>query len=51
MVTGKTAPPQSGDVFRSQAELVEAMNDRRYDSDPAYRQDVIEKLERSGLEF
>ena len=51
MVTGKTAPPQSGDVFRSQAELVEAMNDTRYDNDPAYRQDVIEKLERSGLEF
>ena len=51
MVTGKTAPPQSGDVFRSQAELVEAMSDRRYDSDPAYRQDVIEKLERSGLDF
>ena len=51
MVTGKTAPPQSGDVFRSQAELVEAMSDRRYDNDPAYRQDVIEKLERSGLDF
>ena len=51
MVTGKTAPPASGDVFRSQAELVEAMSDRRYDSDPAYRQDVIEKLERSGLDF
>ena len=51
MVTGKTAPPQSGDVFRSQAELVSAMNDRRYDSDPAYRQDVIEKLDRSNLDF
>ena len=51
MVTGKTAPPQSGDVFRSQAELVEAMSDRRYDNAPAYRQDVIEKLERSGLDF
>ncbi len=50
MVTGKTAPPR-GDVFRSQAELVAAMNDRRYDNDPAYRQDVIEKLERSGLDF
>jgi len=23
------------------------MNDRRYDNDPAYRQDVIAKLERS----
>ena len=50
MVTGKTAPPK-GDVFRSQAELVEAMSDRRYDSDPAYRQDVIEKLDRSNLDF
>ena len=51
MVTGKTAPPSGGDVFRSQAELVSAMNDRRYDSDPAYRQDVIEKLDRSNLDF
>ena len=49
MVTGKTAP-NSGDVFRSQADLVRAMNDSRYDSDPAYRQDVIEKLDRSDLE-
>ena len=51
MVTGKTAPPQNGDTFRSQAELVEAMSDRRYDRDPAYRQDVIEKLDRSDLQF
>ena len=51
MVTGKTAPPETGDVFRSQAELVAAMNDKRYDRAPAYRQDVIEKLERSGLDF
>ena len=50
MVTGKTAP-NNGDVFRSQAELVRAMNDARYDNDPAYRQDVIEKLDRSDLEF
>ena len=46
MVQGKAAK-ETGDVFRSQAELVRAMSDRRYDSDPAYRQDVIEKLERS----
>ena len=46
MVTGK-APAQSKDVYRSQAELVAAMSDRRYDTDPAYRQDVIAKLERS----
>ena len=50
MVTGK-APTNSGDVFRSQQELVAAMNDVRYDRDPAYRQDVIEKLDRSNLEF
>ena len=50
MLTGK-AVKSSGDVFRSQAELVAAMNDRRYDNDPAYRQDVIEKLDRSNLEF
>jgi hypothetical protein len=50
MVTGKTAP-NNGDVFRSQQELVRAMSDARYDNDPAYRQDVIEKLDRSDLEF
>ena len=50
MVQGKAAPDR-GDVFRSQAELVAAMNDRRYDKDPAYRQDIIEKLDRSDLDF
>ena len=50
MVTGKTAP-NNGDVFRSQAELVRAMSDARYDNDPAYRQDVIEKLDRSDINF
>ena len=48
MVTGKTAAPAKGDVFRSQQELVAAMSDRRYNNDPAYRSDVIEKLNRSG---
>ncbi len=46
MVQGKAAK-ETADVFRSQAELVQAMNDKRYDRDPAYRQDIIEKLERS----
>ncbi len=51
MISGK-APKTSKDVYRSQAELVAAMSDRRYDRDPAYRQDVIEKLSRSdNLEF
>jgi hypothetical protein len=51
MLTGK-APTSNRDVYRSQAELVEAMSDKRYDRDPAYRQDVIAKLERSdNLQF
>ena len=50
MLSGKP-PRTSGDVYRSQAELVAAMSDRRYDDDPAYRQDVIEKLDRSDLSF
>ena len=51
MLSGKS-PQTSGDVFRSQPELVAAMNDPRYDNDPAYRQDVIAKLERSdNLQF
>jgi len=50
MLTGKAAQPQV-DAFRSQAEVVRAMQDPRYDSDPAYRQDVFAKLERSNLEY
>ena len=49
-LTGKAAT-QTADVFRSQAEVVRAMSDQRYDNDPAYRNDVFEKLERSNLEF
>jgi hypothetical protein len=50
MLSGK-APQTSGDVFRSQPELVAAMSDPRYDSDPAYRQDIMQKLDRSDLQF
>jgi hypothetical protein len=50
MITGK-APSPSGDVFKSQAQVVQAMGDPRYDSDPAYRQEVQQKLERSNIEF
>jgi hypothetical protein len=49
-LTGKAADT-SGDVFKSQAQLVEAMSDPRYDRDPAYRQDVVAKLERSDIDF
>jgi len=50
MLTGKAAVPQA-DVFRSQAEVVAAMQDPRYDRDPAYRQDVFAKLDRSDLQY
>ena len=50
MLTGKAAS-ETPDVFRSQAEVVQAMNDPRYDSDPAYRNDVFEKLGRSDIQF
>lgn len=47
LLTGK-APTQTVDVFRSQAEVVRAMSDPRYDNDPAYRQDIFDKLDRSN---
>lgn len=50
LFTGKPAS-NTRDVFRSQAEVVAAMSDPRYDRDPAYRSDVFEKLERSNLEY
>ena len=46
VVQGK-APKQNTDQFRSQQELIQAMSDSRYENDPAYRQDVIDKLTRS----
>tara|TARA_R100000315_G_C5234010_1_gene145126 strand:+ start:2353 stop:3120 length:768 start_codon:yes stop_codon:yes gene_type:complete len=50
MLTGKAAQPQA-DVFRSQAEVVAAMQDPRYDNDPAYRNDVFQKLGRSNIQY
>ena len=49
MIQGK--PAQAVDGFRSQQEVVRAMGDPRYENDPAYRQDVYDKLERSQLQF
>lgn len=50
LLTGQS-PRNTSDVFRSQAELVAAMSDPRYDKDPAYRADVADKLDRSNLQF
>ena len=49
LIQGKPAEAES--AFRSQQELIQAMSDPRYDNDPAYRQDVINKLDRSELQF
>jgi len=50
MLTGK-APSSAGNTYQSQAQVVEAMNDPKYDNDPAYRQEVMKKLERSNIQF
>tara|TARA_X000001036_G_scaffold74846_1_gene66375 strand:+ start:182 stop:943 length:762 start_codon:yes stop_codon:yes gene_type:complete len=50
MITGK-APKAQGDVFNSQAEMVKAMEDSRYNDDPAYREAILQKLERSNINF
>ena len=47
LVTGKKAA-NAPKGFRSNAELARAIADPRYQSDPAYRMDVEQKLARSG---
>ena len=50
MITGK-APKSTADVFKSQAEMIKAMEDDRYNDDPAYREEILQKLERSNINF
>ena len=50
MLQGKAAK-STGDTFKSQAQVVKAMSDPQYDKDPAYRQEIYDKLERSNLNF
>ncbi len=50
MLTGKAATDKA-DAFRSQSEVVRAMQDPRYDTDPAYRKDVFDKLGRSDINY
>ena len=45
------APRSNDGLFRSQAELMSAMNDPRYDTDEAYRDDVLRKLDASDIQF
>ena len=50
LLTGRGAE-NTDDSFKSQAELVAAMSDPRYDRDPAYRQDLMRRLENSDVQF
>ena len=50
LLTGRGAQG-TDDSFKSQAELVAAMSDPRYDRDPAYRNDVMRRLENSDVQF
>ena len=50
LLQGK-APSNQTKGFKSQAEVVTAMQDPRYDRDPAYRQEVMAKLESSNVNF
>ena len=50
LVTGK-APKSTSDVFNSQQEMIKAMEDDRYNDDPAYREEIMRKLERSNINF
>ena len=47
LVTGRKAPSKSSAGYRSHAELARDIADPRYNNDPAFRQDVEEKLSRS----
>ena len=47
LIQGKQS--NTGDIYRSMAEVVRDMNHPDYDRDPAVRQDVQRKLERSNL--
>ena len=50
LLTGRGAE-NVDDSFKSQAELVAAMSDPRYDRDPAYRADLMRRLENSDVQF
>ncbi len=48
-LVGGRAPRANTTKFESTAQVVAAMNDERYATDPAYRQEVQEKLSRSKV--
>jgi len=49
LLAGETSLSGPSDVYRSTAEVVEAMKNPKYKADKAYRKDVEEKLNRSNV--
>lgn len=49
LMQGDAVASTSGGRFNSNAELTQAMRDPRYANDPAYRQEIADKLARSSL--
>jgi hypothetical protein len=47
LLDGDGSPPKGGTIYRSDAEMQRDMQDPRYREDPAFRDDVINKVERS----
>lgn len=50
LISGRD-PETPSKGFRSQAELVRAIGDPRYETDPAYRNDVMQAIEKSNVNF
>ena len=44
-----TSDQVSPDAFESVAQVTDAMNDPRYDKDPAYRKKITDKIARSTV--
>ena len=49
LLQGGTTPGDTGNTFRSTAQVVAAMQDPRYEVDPAFRQDVQDRLAVSNV--
>ena len=49
LLQGTTATGTSGNVFKSTAQVITAMQDPRYEQDPAYRQEVQDRLAISNV--
>lgn len=47
LITPAGTPSQAGDVYTDKSQLIADQKDARYQTDPAFRQGVVEKLQRS----